>query len=178
MNCSNTGKLTGDLRSFLTGEQIGRLGSAFLVLVHSNDRVFFSRENGKELSALLKDLSSDSLKELRAFNETGELRLWKMNDEIRWRLRIDDEKNENIYEELHVLWGDKIGEKSCESVLLSESGRGFLFRIPPFAENPSLPLKMLVRNYFDFEEDGLLRFYDARIVSLMDKEERELKWRA
>ncbi len=177
MNILKTDRLKEELRSFLTGEEIRKLGDPFLVLVHTNDRVFFSLENGRELSAPLRELSSDSLKELRAFNKSGELRLWKWNNDIRWRLRIDNPgETANTYEEEQILWGDKIYEESSEETFLKESGRGFSFRTPSFAKIPSLPLKMLVRNYFDFEKDGLLHFRDARLVSLKDQDGREIEW--
>ena len=182
MKLLETGKLPGDLHSFLTGEEVGKLGDRFLTLVHMSDRVFFSSEKKGDLSAPLRALSIESLRELRAFNESGELRLWKSGGDIGWRLRIDDgSENANIYDEEHVLWGDKIAGESAEGLILRESGRGFSFRVPPFGRTPSLPLtlplKLLVRNYYDFEEDGLLHFFDARLVSLKDQDGRDVECR-
>ena len=178
MKLLKTGKLTEDLHPFLTGEEVGELGDRFLTLVHTSDRVFFSLEKKRDLSVPLRALSIESLRELRAFNESGELRLWKSGGDIGWRLRIDDgSENANIYDEEHVLWGDKIAGESAEGLILRESGRGFSFRVPPFGRTPSLPLKLLVRNYYDFEEDGLLHFFDARLVSLKDQDGRDVECR-
>jgi len=178
------GTLTGDLRSFLTGEETTELGERFLVLVHTNDRVFFSLERAGELSESLKVLSADSLKEFRAFSESGELHIWKDCSGIGWRLRIDEpSESGNTIDDVQFLWGNTIACESDEGLILKESGRGFSFRVPFFERPPSfksessLPLKLLVRNYFDFDEDGLLRFFDARLVSLKDKEGREVEWR-
>ena len=179
MTNSNIGVLTEEgLCSFLTGEEIKKLGRCFLTLVHTNDSVFFSLERAEKLSESLKALSADSLRELRAFNESGELHIWKGCGGIGWRLRIDDSsKMENTYDEEHVLWGDEIAEENGEGLILKESGRGFSFRAPLFAKTPSLPLKLLVRNYYDFDEDGLLRFFDARLVYLKDRKGGEVECR-
>lgn len=173
LSTENAGIVDGDFHAFLMVEGAHRLGRNFLTLVHASDTVFFSREEGESPSPLLQRVSAESLQDLRAFTQSGELRLWKWNGEIRWRFRTDvaDESAGEIetYDEKHVLWGNSC-EESDGSMVARESGRGFAFRLPVSAKDRSLPLKMYIRNYFTFEADGLLRFFDARIVSLTDNE--------
>lgn len=104
------------------------------------------------------------IRELRVFGENGEIHVWRTGEEFSWRVREDGvgEKIEYADQE-QLLWGDKADSDGLSVV---DSGRGnrIVFSVP--VTNWNLPVKMTVRNYIDYQEDGLLQFIDARIKGL------------
>ena len=110
-----------------------------------------------------KEIELDILKNIRFFSIKGELYIWKYNDNFRWRLRIDNEGEDvKIYEEEHYRWNiknEKGSDKNRELILHSSLTLS------------SLPEKFKVYNYFRYDEDGLIKFYDARLVDFIDRQE-------
>ena len=149
---------------------VSKLGN-FWTLVHMSDAVFFSRENPVPKIERFMDRRYPSIKEMRIFSEKGELHLWQWNNELRWRSRFDGDeaKSNDYYEEEHFLWGNKCRKTGDHGFMLYEEGRGCKFGFPYELDYENLPLKMEVRNYIDYCEDGLLRISDARLVALSDK---------
>lgn len=164
------GMLNGDLCDFLR-RKIVNFGDRYWILVHTCDKVFFTlEEKRKLLSPELEDLSRPL--ELRAFNESGELHLWKWNDQFYWRLLVDDSgiscPEDGKYATSHVLWGTNCRDNSDGSCTLYEEGRGCQFGFPLSVPKERLPLTLLIYNYYRYDNNGLLGFYDARLVVLLD----------
>lgn len=141
------------------GHEIGE--DSYWILYNQNKVLI-----GKDCQNLLNDeqeIEFDILKNIRFFGIKGELYIWKYNDKLRWRLRIDNEGEDvNIYEEEHYRWnikGEKNSDKNRELILHSS--------LTPY----SLSEKFKVYNYFSYDKDGLIKFYDARLVDFIDRQE-------
>jgi CRISPR-associated protein (TIGR03984 family) len=156
-----------NLNGFLA-EECTELGESVFVLIHTSDSVILSEARSGIPLCGLENIKFSTLNDLRAFNEKGELRIWKWNGKLKWRLRQDEcgDEEVNKHDELHFLWGTQVERCSGEGYILHEKGRGCAIHVPWNVPEKKLPLRMRVRNYYEFEDDGLLRFYDARIVTL------------
>ncbi len=112
--------------------------------------------------------SVDNLLEVRAFNETGEFRAYRSLVGEDFKVR-EIEGNDSIYadgyfDESHYLDIDnaKTNEVNDGFVYTTGGGRFTL---------PSPAGKMLkVRYYYTFDEDGIARKSDWRLVGFTDKE--------
>lgn len=101
---------------------------------------------------------------LRVFGENGEIHVWRTGEEFSWRVREDGVGDLTEYaDQEQFLWGDK-ADSDGQSVVESGRGNRIVFSVPVTQWN--LPVKMTVRNYIDYQEDGLLHFIDARVTGL------------
>ena len=76
-------------------------------------------------------------------------------------------------------WAEDIGglealklidiEEKENGALLKEE-RGTNIEIPYKIKKEDLPIKYKVRNYFTYDENGLIKFYDARLIEFVNKE--------
>lgn len=130
-------------------------------------------DNGQIVLERQEELTRDYLKELRVFSEQGELHIWKQQGQFKYRLRVDGEGDQvNVYEETHLMWGlEKDNDRT-----ISEPNRGMRLTLPlPFnVKDAVLPLRYTVRNYFDYDDNGLIRFNDARLVRISDYKDQLL----
>ena len=143
------------------GREIGE--DSYWILYNQNKVLI-----GKGCQNLLnedQEIELNILKNIRFFGIKGELYIWKYNHDLRWRLRMDDNGDKddvNIYEEEHYRWhikNEKGSDKNRELNLHSS------------LTHFSLPEKFKVYNYFRYDEDGLIKFYDARLVEFTDRQE-------
>ncbi len=136
------------------------------LLVYKHHEIQFGKiENGHIVLDRLAELTPEYLKELRVFSEQGELHIWKQQQQFKYRLRVDGEGKEvNVYEETHLMWGL---EKENDTTIF-EPNRGMRLTLPFSVNDAKLPLKYTVRNYFEYDDNGLIRFNDARLVTFLD----------
>jgi|GEM_PF-2000877 len=174
--CEN-GNVDEAMESFLLGKSKSLEKDIYLVVYKHHEVLIGEVKEGELILECKNELNSDYLKELRMFSPRGELYTWNRRGTFKYRLRIDDiktGKNENIYDEAHYMWGAK-QDKSDEFAAI-EPNRGMRLKFPFKVEDDILPLKYRVRNYFEYEkETGLIRFYDARLVTFLDSTGKELK---
>ena len=128
-------------------------------------------EGGQIVIERADELTSKYVKELRVFSENGELYIWKQQQELKYRLRIDNGKTGEkvyIYPEQHFMWGDEHDQQDPQTVY--EKNRGMRLRFPCDVSKKALPLKYEVRNYYKYDKNtGLIQFEDARLVKFCDK---------
>lgn len=165
------------------------LPDAWLALVHCDHLVKF---------ALLDDSVFEDfayIRDVHIFSQTGEIYLWRDEDVFNGRLRIDHEIAQKetaqieVYDETHLMWGTKPGETLGHAVpegcsILVEENRGMAIEIPiPELTEQHMPLSYTIRNYYTFDDVelgadlglGLIRFDDARLVSLQDNKKNYLR---
>ncbi len=167
----DTGKydINQDLKQFLLDKANTKLGGNCLLIVYKFNEVFIGSINGGKITIINDDeFTVEYIKEIRMFSEEGELHLWKIFNDFRWRLRIDNEGEQkyNVYEEEHYIWGTKVKNEK----ILEEAPRGIKIIFPFSINDQNLPLKYLVRNYFKYDNDGLIVFKDARLVKIMNND--------
>ena len=142
----------------------------FWVLAHTSDRVILTGTSPESVTSDLEGVSKENLQVLRAFNEEKELKIWGYHGKLHGRL-VEDDGDKKVDQEM-FLWGNDILDNPKEGkVILLEKGLGCRIEIPESfdVKKKDLPLKILVRNYYEFEHDGLLSFYDARLVKLLKR---------
>ena len=138
-------------------------------------------------------LQSEYLMHLRVFNEDAELYLWRLEGKIFYRISRDNlassvEEDNNslekvfVYDEPRKLWGRVKAEEIGGWSLLKDENRGFNLAVPFVTEqfngaNKANKVKkdtnqnalmFQVRNYYTPDEDGMLRFKDARLLGFYD----------
>ncbi len=164
---TETGIVVKGLGDFIV-EQLERLGRKAEFVLYTHNEVVIGKVLDKQLFPQ-KDFGEIYFKEIRIFNKKAELHIWRYNGNFNYRIRIDGESElENIYEEEHIVWGTDIEEKENGALLKEE--RGTNIEIPYKIKKEDLPIKYKVRNYFTYDENGLIKFYDARLVEFVNKE--------
>ena len=164
---TETGIVEKELSEFIW-ELLDRLGKKAEFVLYTHNKVVIGKVWDNQLFPQ-KDFGERYFKEIRIFNKRAELHIWRYNERLYYRLRIDGEDElENIYEEEHIIWGTDI-EKKENAALLKEK-RGTNIEVPYKIEKDDLPIKYKVRNYFIYDENGLIKFHDARLVEFVNKE--------
>ena len=110
--------------------------------------------------------------EIRIFSSENEFHLWKNNQDYYWRVRSDDDQSElvNVYEQEHLLWGTKL----VNDHILQEGSRGISISLPFSISQDQIPLRYVVRNYFQYDSNGLIQFFDARLVCIKNNKGDEI----
>ena len=108
-------------------------------LIYKNDQIILDKL--EKIKGDLKAIVFFDIKEARIFNENDELKLWKYNGKLKYRLfsETDQTAYEEPYEETMLLQG-------C----FKEQGQ-----------------KITVKNYYKYNENGLIQFQDARITEVI-----------
>ena len=153
----------------LIKEKIKKNHEPYYLLIYKFNEVLLKRILSNVIDETLSsDLNPKYLKEFRLFSKDSELYLWRSPKGFSWRYREDGSGDPvNVYEEQHVIWGTEIvGNRN----ILKEKFRGMTI-VLPFSLREDLPLKYLIRNYFNFDDEtGLIKFYDARLVNFIPEE--------
>lgn len=163
----NRGKITEntDLSTFII-EKTKELGSLIYLLVfkHNEVQIGLIRDGNMKLDRQ-EELAPSMIKELRAFSSVGELYIWSQGEELKYRLRIDGNDGEKLhsYEEEHYMWGTHV-----QRTFVIEENRGMKYTMPFPAAHLKMPLKYTVKNYYTFDELGLIQFQDARLVQFLN----------
>ena len=142
------------------------LGDGYWCLVYKHDAVRLDHSRSRQFDELL-NTPLKRLKEARFFSDGAEFKLWRYEDGLRARLREDGRGvDARVFVEEMVLWGTDVKDERK----LIEPGKGTVIELP-FAVNDShLPIKIRLNSYFDYDENGLIRFHDARLVVLVSKD--------
>ena len=139
----------------IVDKYIENLGKDFFLLGYHTNRVDFYNS--------VKDLEVSTLMELRAFNNDGELRIWRKPDgSFDGRYKSDAGGDEQTFETEFILWGDSVKDSR-----ISQSDRGASYDSPIKVSKNELPLKVKVINYYKYDERGLIVFTDARLADVI-----------
>ncbi|GFE68269.1 CRISPR-associated protein Csx19 [Chroococcus sp. FPU101] len=157
------------------------------LLAHADDGVIWGRfeSDGTLITQTEpKDLFSEykfaklrlcTLQQCRIFSKKAEILLWKVGQNWKARLITDDHllEEDYIYEN-QILWGTKGIEKDCFT-LVSDGSQGLKHAVPltgiVFKDETARPLRLSVRNYIDYNDDGVARIYLSRIVNVYYQKE-------
>jgi CRISPR-associated protein (TIGR03984 family) len=149
-------------------EALSIFNSTGYIVVYLDYKVLIGKVNSENLE-FYKDerIKEKYIQKLRIFNRDRELLIWRDNNELKGRLRIDGE-GQTIYavDANQVLWGTK-KEKLGNGWIKLKEDRGTELIIP-YDENVEIDDKknrlfILTRNYIDSEEIQAT-YFDCRFV--------------
>lgn len=153
---------TEDIKSFILDKSNILRGLSWIIVYKYNEVIIGKVENNKIVLNNIEDLKPEILKELRLFNENGEIYLWKDKINFSYRQILESTNNLAIYSEKHYLWGNTIKENN---LLVEDNGRGLEVKFS-FPIN-STDIKYQANSYYDFDKDGLIEFKDYRLVEFI-----------
>jgi len=165
------GKVNKKINQFLL-EKLKELGEKADFILYKHNEVVIGKIHNNDFFPSI-DFFEKYIKEMRVFNEKGEIHIWWYNGEFCYRLRIDGEDDKtNVYDEEHIIWGEE-AEQREKSTLLKEK-RGTNIELPYKISDDDLPIKYKIRNYFTYDNNGLIKFFDARLLYFMKANEEVL----
>lgn len=127
----------------------------------------------------LPKLRLTTLQRCRIFGEAGEVLLWRSQNT--WKHRFIGNPSCEYIPENQMLWGThkarkKDGSEFEESqgfTLVEDGSEGLRHAVPlvniPFSSDRSKlmhPLRLNVRHYIDYDEEGVARIYLSRLVNV------------
>jgi CRISPR-associated protein (TIGR03984 family) len=167
------GEVNMTVLDFLKSTTASLTGRIYLLVYKHHEILLGQVQDGEILVKKPEELTPEYLQEMRMFSPNGELYLWNQNGKINYRLRLDEQGDiTNRYDEEHFIWGQKTEKKDDHTVM--EVNRGMRLTLPFPVNNNECPLKYRVRNYLEFDDDGQIRFYDARLITFLNTHGEEL----
>lgn len=151
------------------------------LLAHADDGVIwgkFDRENSQLITSGDDDVFPQfaklrlcTLQQCRIFGKNAEVMLWKVGDNWKARLIKDDNNPECLTDENQILWGTQSeGEPKKGFTLVSDGSQGLKHAVPligiTFKGKDYRPLRLKVRHYIDYDNEGVARIYLSRLVDL------------
>jgi len=146
------------------------------LLAHADDGVIWGHfnNNGKLLISgdafdrVKVELRTVTLQQLRLFGNNGELLIWRDGTAFSARILIDeDQADENSYTDEHLLWGEgDAKEKSTIGFTLMQEGTQGFFHAPPLPNAEGANIKLKIRHYIDYDDQGQAYFSKSRLVGL------------
>lgn len=130
-----------------------------------DDKLHLSSDAFPEVSPPMR---VETLQQARLFGPRAELLLWR--DDVIWRARlIHDGTGEpgEYYDEAHLLWGNK-EERRKDGFVLLRQGKEGLRHAPPAS---STEVRLTVRHYLAYDEDGQAYVVCSRLVAIGGSEE-------
>ncbi len=149
------------------------------VLIYAQSKILLEKLGS--ISQEAKDVPCKEIKELRIFNGNAELKAWNYQGDLKFRYIVgntvhlqesqDPVTYEEIYPQTMLLWGNRVENKS----ILVESGYGTRITFPIDISKYKLPLKIETKSYYNYDDNGLICFQDARLVKITDNSGTEVK---
>jgi CRISPR-associated protein (TIGR03984 family) len=136
-----------------------------------NGQLIVSSSVFPEVSPPLRTLT---LQQARLFGEQAEVRVWRGTNGFR-ACRVQDESNEEVeaFDEEHLLWGTKVDEQKNGFALLADGRQGLRHAAPLDLATVQVshpeqrhPLRLRVRHYLGYDDDGRVRITMSRLVTL------------
>lgn len=147
------------------------------LLAHADDGVIWGEFRDDELHlssdpfpGVSPPLRAETLQQARLFGPRSELLLWRDDVICRGRL-IQDCAGEpcEYYDEAHLLWGNK-AEREKDGFVLLRQGKEGLRHAPPVSLADRLPVRLKVRHYLAYDEDGQAHVVHSRLVAIGGEE--------
>lgn len=170
---AEAGDVDTAVMDFLKNKAALLAGRIYLLVYKHHEVLIGEVQEGEVLVKKPGELTADYLQELRMFSSNGELYLWNQNGNMSYRLRLDEQGDStNRYDEEHFIWGKNTDQKDEHTVI--EVNRGMRLTLPFPVYKNECPLKYRVRNYLEMDDEGQIRFYDARLITFLNTHGEEL----
>lgn len=158
------------------------VGDETWFLAHADDGVIWGRLRDSKLitsdsvfSKISPPLQAITLQQARLFGQYAEVRVWRNGVDFQ-ACRLEDQTDEEAeaFDERHILWGTQPGRQANGFTLVSDGRQGLRHAVPlnvsktAFETNGknSRPLRLLVRHYLSYDEDGQARIVLSRLVEV------------
>jgi CRISPR-associated protein (TIGR03984 family) len=156
------------------------------LLAHADDGVIWGKVENRSLLTsdtvapeVSPPLRAETLQQARLFAEHAELLLWRDGDNL-WHARLirrpaDGETPmfTDAIDEPQLLWGTH-GEHRDNFTLLRDGAQGLRHAVPmelPLGQNDETePPRLLVRHYFQDDDNGFTRIVASRLVELKQED--------
>jgi len=145
------------------------------MLAHADDGVIWGRIDGDApvtshgIAPHSPKLRSVTLRQCRLFDVTGELLLWR--DADRWHARFAGDNVASDYiDEDQILWGTDAEAPINGFTLVTEGAQGMRHAVPIIVTKEQLEgrqLRLRVRHYIDYNDDGEAQITLSRLVQLL-----------
>ncbi len=149
------------------------------LLAHAEDGVIWGHfkdgnleTSGDVFSQQCARLRLSTLQQCRIFGDNTEVMLWKVGQNWKARSIKDGHLSDKDYiPEDQILWGTQSeGQPKQDFTLVSDGSQGLKHAVPltgiNFKGKDSRPLRLKVRHYIDYDQDGVARIYLSRLVKL------------
>ena len=159
--------------------QQGRAHKLDWLLAHADDGVIWGRidaaglhtssESSPDVSPLLRAVT---LQQGRLFGEGGELLLWQSGDGWKARLLADGVLGDDYFDEDQIVWGDSAEPAPDGFTRLREGVQGNVHVVPLRVDSSAAErrrIRLCVRHYLDYNEDGEARIAASRLLALVVK---------
>lgn len=156
------------------------------LLVHADDGLIWGAVQGKSIITSHKafgaevspELRATTIQEARLFRPEAEVRIWRNGTSFK-ACRIEDnpERENETLDEEHILWGTRVAVSSSKGFTpVTEGSRGLSHAVPVevpgkafqsrFKERPFHPLRLKVRHYLAYDDDGRAYIALSRLAGI------------
>lgn len=149
------------------------------LLAHADDGVVWGRVDAAGLHTssqvapeVSPPLRAATLQQARLFGPGGELLLWRSDDGWQARLLSDGVLGSDYCDEDQIVWGTEAQAMDDGFTLLREGSEERLHAVPLTADSPAAKerrIRLCVRHYLDYNEDGEARIAASRLLDLVVK---------
>jgi len=165
-------------------ESVGDDGKVYLLSFHDDGVVWGKVKNQTLITSDFKDSPStlfrpETLQELRLFGEKGQLHIWRTGEtEFKGCLALEDYlKDFEPIEEKQVLHGTRIDTdengkdlSNVDFMIVRDGLEGLRHAFPVVDKSKfgdqKRPLRLLVKHYVEYDEDGAARIAYSRLANV------------
>lgn len=158
------------------------VGDEVWLLAHADDGVLWGQLRDGQLVTCDKAfpqvsprLRAVTLQQARLFGQNAEVRIWRDRDTFR-ACRLEDQASDQVeaFDETHMLWGTRAEERSGGFTLVTDGRQGLRHAVPLQVPDVAFgagrgsrrPLRLILRHYLTYDEDGQARIALSRLVAL------------
>lgn len=137
----------------------------------TNDKLVTAEGFRHHNTVIVPFLYSKIFQEARIFGPSGEIYVWRIDDNQWLVRRIFDQaySPEEYYEEAYFIWGEAIETQSAlpAGFSLMRDGAQELLHVMPHISSPAASL--LIRHYLQDDETGFTRIHLSRLVDIRER---------
>lgn len=168
-----------NLRIWFQGQT--SVGKSAWFIAHADDGVIWGRiQDGQLITSdtafprVSPPLRAITLQQARIFGQNAEVRIWRDNAGFRACRLADQPNNDSAIEEANILWGTQLEGKANGFSLVSDGRQGLNHAVPidvpetafKAKDRMTRPLRLEIRHYLTYDEDGQARISLSRLVNL------------
>lgn len=174
---SEPAEFNGDIETWL--QQQANTHNLRWLLAHADDGVIWGEVRDGALCrsncSFEPDLRTETLQMARLFGKSGELYLWKNDNDWLHRLVTEGKgEKKEYYDETHLLWGKEVEKREDGFVHLCHGAEGLRHAPPVEGEDIEPPLMLNVRHYLCYDNDGQACVEFSRLICIAPFNKKEV----